>query len=558
MPQPALDGESSDDPSAGALASRIVRAWNRDYLAKQWVLSLLGIAFAAYLIYLAALGPAPSTAAANDVFLLLDGGWRILNGLVPYRDFDLALGPLTYMSAAAGLWVAHYDVRGLTLGLLAFGAITTLIAFWISRARMTAAGAILFSAFVLLLCTSPTPLGENSSTVLTYAMIYNRFGYGLLSIVFVTQLLPPKKEMDGQDYSGSIVTGSLLVGLLFLKLSYFGIAAGLTLLSICVDFRNIRRVGGIAAGAASALFIMFAFIRFHVGDFIRNSLDTVHARAGDVHHFGLTDLLGLNSTLFLALVVSICFFGREGGTRRKVLLIAAAFYTMLAEALFARTNTFQGAATFPLYIVFVLVLLAGLDETLARKRLPRQYAAALLVISFAFALPLLYSHIRSLTLLTTYKLSSHLREAAYRVRGAHLQGLAFYDYVGEDELMRAENGHFYVSALNQGIDLLKQYSTNDDLVTNLGYHNPFSYALLRRPAHGGNTYFQVGSDIAMDRLPSSARMFGEATIVMVPKYPSTHLRSDQLLFDAYKSELSSRFSLAAESEAWRLYKRNSK
>jgi hypothetical protein len=102
---------------------------------------------------------------------------------------------------------------------------------------------------------------------------------------------------------------------------------------------------------------------------------------------------------------------------------------------------------------------------------------------------------------------------------------------------------------------LKKYSGDADLVTTLGYHNPFSYALLRKPAHGGNTWLQVGSDIAMDRLPTNARMFGEATIVMAPKYPSTHLHSDQLLFDAYKPYLLANFSLVAESDSWRLYKR---
>src|SRR5215471_8037890 len=82
------------------LASKILLAWNADYFAKRWIVWALGLAFVVYLAGLAILGPVPSTTAANDTFLLLDGGWRILH-LVPFRDFTLSLGPLTYMSVAA-------------------------------------------------------------------------------------------------------------------------------------------------------------------------------------------------------------------------------------------------------------------------------------------------------------------------------------------------------------------------------------------------------------------------------------------------------------------------
>jgi hypothetical protein len=166
-----------------------------------------------------------------------------------------------------------------------------------------------------------------------------------------------------------------------------------------------------------------------------------------------------------------------------------------------------------------------------------------------------YVHLRSLALLTTYKTSSRLKAAAYRVQGQHLASLAFYDAQNEPEPGKLENGHFYVAYLNDGIDLLNQHSNSSDLVTTLGFHNPFSYALLRKPATGGNTWWLFGNNISTNRLPSGASMLGNATIVMTPKYPSSHRKTDQALFDLYQPYLLANFSLVAESEWWRLYRR---
>src|SRR5580704_3516767 len=111
MPTPAMTEKQSDTNGqaidtiapirrADALAARTVELWTRDYLTHFWVVATLAALLIAYLAYLFLLGPVPSTVYGNDVFLLLDGGWRILNGLVPNRDFYLSLGPIIYMWTA--------------------------------------------------------------------------------------------------------------------------------------------------------------------------------------------------------------------------------------------------------------------------------------------------------------------------------------------------------------------------------------------------------------------------------------------------------------------------
>ena len=552
-----MNQKQSDAP-ADALAARIVEFWTRDYLAHFWVVATLAALLIAFLTYLFLLGPVPSTVFGNDVFLLLDGGWRILNGLVPNRDFYLSLGPLIYMWTAAGLWLAHNSAYGLTIGLLLFAALITVFAFWTSRTRMTAAGSSLLSIFILLLCTGPMPLGANSSLDLTYAMIYNRFGYGLLSIIFVTQLIgshAPKGKPQ-EDWFAGIVAGASLALLFFLKISYFAVGGGLVLLTVLADPRNTRRFVALACGLVPTTLAMLAFLRFDVPALVNDILDTVHARSAAISGFGIAELFGLNTTSLVAVALAVCFLGvSDASVRQRVMLFAATIYTILSDLFLAHTNGSQGP-TYPLYIVLILILLAELGKTArAKQHVSAAFAATLVVIGLSLTAPTFLVELRSLALLTKYKTSAQWKAGAYRVKGDQLQDLAFYDNQ-KDEPVREENGHFYTGYLNDGIDLLKKHSAPGDMVASLSYHNPFSYALLLKPPHAGSTWFLVDNNISAGHMLSAARMFGDATVVMVPKHMlTTHVTTDELLIRQYTPYLLSKFSFVAESEWWRLYRR---
>ncbi len=561
QPQYEADRQAIDiaDTPAGAPASWIVEFWTRDYLAYPWVAPTLAGLLIAYLTGLFLLGPVPSTLFANDVFLLLDGGWRILNGLAPNHDFYLSLGPIVYMCAAAGLWLAHNSAYGLTIGFLLFAALITVFAFLTSRTRMTAAGSILFSIFMLLLCTAPMPLGANSSLHLTYAMIYNRFGYGLLSILFVALTLRPNAQPgwhSKEDWFADVVAGASLALLLFLKISYFAVGAGLVLFSMLADRRKMRRLLALACGLAPITLAMLAFLRFDVPAWVHDLQDTVHARSAGLSHFGISDLFGLSTTSLIALALALCFLGANGPRGRpRLVLLAAVIYGILSESLFSLTNGSQGTAR-PLYVALIFILLAELGRALrAKQHGSVPFAAALVVLGLSFTVPAYFVDLRSLALLTKYKTNDQIRASAFRVEGDHLRDLAFYDNQ-EDEPVRRENGHYYTSFLNDGIDLLKKNSNSSDIIASLSYHNPFSYALLRRPPRAGSTWLLMDNNISPGHMLSDERMFGDATVVMVPKYTlSTHVTTDEALFREYKPYLLSNFSLVAESERWRLYRR---
>jgi len=299
---------------------------------------------------------------------------------------------------------------------------------------------------------------------------------------------------------------------------------------------------------------MLAFLRFDVAAVVHDLLDTIHARSGAISHFGIADVFEMSTIVFIAVALAVCFLGVSSG-RNRIWLFAAALYTVAAEALFVRTNAFQGT-TYPLYIVFTFILLANLGKNLrARQYSSASFTASLVVIGLSLMVPNFYTHLRSLALLMRYKTNAELRAGAYRVEGDHMRDLAFYNHQ-ENEPMRQENGQFYTGSLNDGIDLLKKYSTSSDMVTTIGFHNPFSYALLRKPPRAGSTWLLMDNNVSAGHMLSNERMFGDATLVMVPKYvANTHFQNDQILFREYAPYLLSHFTFVAESDRWRLYRR---
>src|SRR5580658_2629081 len=87
-----------------------------DWLARR----RLGALFVATLVLTCGLvilaAPHCSHRWIEDAFLLLDGGWRILNGQRPYVDFYSALGPVTYLLVAMGLRLSGLGPAGIDYG----------------------------------------------------------------------------------------------------------------------------------------------------------------------------------------------------------------------------------------------------------------------------------------------------------------------------------------------------------------------------------------------------------------------------------------------------------
>ena len=164
-----------------------------------------------------------------DVFVLLDSGWRIISGQIPHTDFHNPIGPLTYELIALGMRLAGPSLRSIGYGdvIFLFGATTW--AWLIARRRLAGLNCFLFILFVAILSLATRPLGFDPH-VTTYALIYNRYGWVLYSLLLVQLFIEPQAITRASKAWDSLSIG-LLLGLLFFdKITFF--AAGFAAITL--------------------------------------------------------------------------------------------------------------------------------------------------------------------------------------------------------------------------------------------------------------------------------------------------------------------------------------
>ena len=201
-------------------------------------------------------GAAHTKLFGHDIFLLLDGGWRVLNGQRPSVDFSPGTGPLLPLIMAAGLKLAGNSVRGVGYASALFGAAVGFWSYALARKRMPWTPAILLALLLTLIAVAPYPLGWLPN-VLSHAMLYNRYGYALLGIVVLDSFDPEHKTS-----LGAVSTGILCAALLFLKPSFGLVALAFAFCSVLLDLRNRWRIIGILFGLTCAGLAMMAWLRF--------------------------------------------------------------------------------------------------------------------------------------------------------------------------------------------------------------------------------------------------------------------------------------------------------
>src|SRR5208282_6169729 len=101
----------------------------------------------------------PPISVPWDTAILLDGGWRIINGQVPHADFHTPIGPLTYLLAAFGMKIAPPSASSMTYGIVLLMAILLPWAWHIAAKRLPWAVAFIFVLFLGVFLITPRAPG---------------------------------------------------------------------------------------------------------------------------------------------------------------------------------------------------------------------------------------------------------------------------------------------------------------------------------------------------------------------------------------------------------------
>ena len=150
------------------------------------------------------------------------------------------------------------------------------------------------------------------------------------------------------------------------------------------------------------------------------------------------------------------------------------------------------------------------------------------------------------------KVHSSSKISVYRFSEPHLAPLVLFD----NDTKESGNGIMYTHYVNNGISLLRKYCTAKDRVLTMDMVNPFPYAMKWRPPDGGIAAIAFNYTLSQRYRPSFDAYFGNATVVLVPKYPAQSPQFIDGFYKLYKPELFKRFKLYKESCWFWLYKRN--
>lgn len=502
------------------------------------------------------IGAVPTRGCGHDIFVFLDNGWRVLNGQSPHVDYTSPWGPVLFLIAGLGLKLSGLSVDGIGYGSAMFGFIIGLWSYALCRNRLKTSSRILMSLYLAGLVLSPYPLGS-SFYFSSHAMIYNRYGYGLLGLIMVEAFQSIGDQEKSSEWGGGISTGIVMALTLFMKANYFVAAVILIGASCFVGKFNRQRLFGVTIGFSLVTFTILAYLRFDVAAVVRDLKMAAGARAMGVYLFQLFELFLINSTFIVIsalLIIQITkvektFFGQKD---HKLLIVAVAVSAADLLLLFSNNQRMM----MPLSIVFYLLLLnriVGLDKKLSdtRAMFSRTSYRFTLFIGGLIFLVCLTSDVLGLTYGAFQKAWPSNVQSVVPFREPRLAALLLYDSQYEP----MSNGRHYVKYVNDGISFLRKNTQQHETILTMDMANPFPYALGRKPAIGGIASAFYNCTLSDRHHPSEDRYLGNADVVMVPKHPATPGFFYDGFYRIYESALHSRFRLAAESDMWYLYRR---
>ena len=475
---------------------------------------------------------------SHDAFAILDPAWRVLNGQIPHADFFSNLGPAAYFPTVAGLLLAHGQVQGFGYGQALCGLLLSVWAYLLCRSRLTDTGTVLFCLAVVCLSVAPFALGDPPERI-TPAMTYNRYAYVLSALVLLESLFAPLTSGTKRDFFGGFSTGAALVILVFLKISFAGGALLLFLaLTICRPQSRHRWIG-LVSGFVVALLPFTLLLRGNPAPMIKDLVSLAgakHIKRADYWISGIALNAGL-LYLYVLLVGACLLFDRRTAAARNVLLAGTA--TCFVGLLFIFTN--YERTGFPLQAFLPILLFEILNRSLTfRSGYVRAAHLLLLIWTVTLVALLLIPSVNSLSYGVNQKLDIQDR----------LEGLQSPALKG---FLPTEEDNFYRLFVDDGLLLVKRYQLPGDTIMTLDFTNPFSYGLGMKPARGGAIALQYGTTFNDTHRPTPEWLFGNASLVMVPKRFSdgTLTNSIRRLYGQY---LDQHFQMIGESEQWQLYR----
>lgn len=531
--------------------------WGGGVLLFIWLLALFGIA--------ARCLPLPQIGFAQDVGVMLDAGWRYYQGLRTHADYHSPLGPMFALIFGMPMKLGGPAYDSLTL---LPPVVTTIFTIWticVSRPAMPALVCAALAAAIGAAAGGIFHLGFPIEA-LSFAVFYNRIGFGLLCIIGLAALLPrgPGVSTSTAAARDASIAVSLAM-LFFLKVNFFFAAAPFCLCSIILYKRGRTERLAFAISSVAVCWFFLHEIGYRVDRMIFDLQMAANARRACLdsfffpirnawanYDFGM--LLVLQTVATLPVVVT----GRHVGLNPMAYLGALWGPAVLGYALTLMQSHGDGRGI-PLVLVGMAVAMTWLPtrstscpsgdgrsvpapETAAEGPAKRMAAACVFCAAALFVIPHAYSY----SVWAAVSRNPGPRQFhAKAIRNLYIG--SFGNNLGADAVGKMNDAH----------EVLARHTRPGDSMQYMDMNNIYTYAQqLRSPLRSMLFWDNRSSYTAACHPPFSD--FDDTDFILVPKQPLTLAPLETEWWKLYAEAIESHYDLVDETSFFKLWKRAGK
>ena len=495
-----------------------------------------------------------------DLLFNLSGAWRIEHGHVPHVDYHDPVGVLGFILTRLGFYIVGPKPHAFLVGEAAFLALTFATASVAAWRRLPPIPAAMFVVYVSLLVLMPVNVGDQLNAY-SFAMYYNRWAWSAITTLCLILFLAPRAGRQ-VAWVDAATGGLLLLTMFYLKITFAaaGLAAVVLAMMVAGHVRAAWRTWGIVFGVVVA-----NALAPHSHAYLSDIWEG--AQAGYPRDFWQDHLRTFftnraEHALYGGGVLLLLWLWRQGKTSLTS-VIAAVFIVFIGMFLLSQ-NAQPGSMPVGMVVAFLVydAVRTGWPTT------PTFGRGTLLCLVAGLLFPAL-SIASAAASLVGYHLVAMRDTGLMTVSETNLRNMAVP--TDEDGLPRAfavdelsyelqsrprefqpryEITQFeYVQTLVEAASLFRGGKHGSPRILVLDQVNPLPFMLGYPPARGGNLWLWHGApERPVDEI------FGNADIVLVPKYPSSSRATIEALAK-YRVYLSEHFPRHDQTTSWTILRR---
>jgi hypothetical protein len=505
----------------------------------------------------------------DDSLVMLSGAWRVICGHKFHADFSSLYGFIYFSIIALGMKIGGICSRALIYGPAIVFPFLSLWAWSLAKKRLSSTMSLLFSMMVGSLFIGNYALGVHDFKVFSYSMSYNRLGWSLVCILILQLLLPLRNNPSTKRILlEGISIGSILAILFFLKINYI-FAGLLALFLIPLRLKATRFIWIGTAGAFFSISLLLSyFMKISFNSYIQDVVYFVKLNEGlsipqRILSRGIANLGPIVLVFFIFMILNLSKNNQnKKGYLQVILLDIITLSATILLGLFICAGNNQ-VFQIPLFSIGGIVLCEDFwrrfinqsnnSPMLLENKLRYSFSSLLSVYLIALIfLPDLGSVANSLKKRNLCHHSAHSIESV--IDSNSLKDLNFLK-IPSTLKKKGSPEKLYPSAtmlLNDGIRLLKKYSTKKSRIFTMAYHNPFPFALGLPAPRGGMLVWHYERSYSDYKHPPPELLFKEANLIMIK---AESLNPPSPMIRIYFPYIQREFKRIDESDYWILYRK---